>query len=261
VENHALLHPLAAPFALRPDRDDIVLLLHGWTGSPSHLRLIADDLVTAGFGVTVPLLPGHGTTIKAMLDVGWRDWLGAAAEAADDVLASGAKLHVGGLSMGGLLAILLATTFEPVSVTTINTPIRTFEWRIRFSALVKGSPRVIDEPEPERAPGFASGYDWGYRETPVGSVADLYLLMRAARNALPHVSAPTLVIQSHADKTVRPASGSIIYDGVGAAVRRMVWLEDSSHMATLDVERHEVAAEMARHLRDAQGLASLEADT
>ena len=69
------------------------------------------------------------------------------------------------------------------------------------------------------------------------------------------------MIQSHADQTVRPASGKIIYDGVGAAVRRMVWLQDSSHVATLDVERHEVAAEMARHLRDAQGLASLEAGT
>ena len=261
MENTPLLHPLAAPFALHPDRDDIVLLLHGWTGSPSHLRLIADDLVAAGFGVTAPLLPGHGTTIEDMLHVGWRDWLRAAAEAADDVLATGARLHVGGLSMGGLIAILLATAFEPASLTTINTPIRTFEWRIRFSGLVKGSPRVIDEPEPERPPGFASGYDWGYPDTPVGAVADLYVLMRAARRALPQVAAPTLVIQSHADQTVRPASGKIIYDGVGAAVRRMVWLQDSSHVATLDVERHEVAAEMARHLRDAQGLASLEAGT
>lgn len=256
-----LLHPLAAPFALHSDREDIVLLLHGWTGSPSHFRLLADDLAAAGFGVTVPLLPGHGTSIEAILQVGWRDWVRAAAEAADDVLASGARLHLGGLSMGGLLAILLATSFQATSLTTINTPMRTFEWRVHFSPLVKGSARVIEEDEPERVAAFASEFDWGYQGTPIGAVADLYLLMRAARRALPKVGIPTLVVQSHADETVRPVSGSIVYDGVGAPVRRLLWLRESSHVATLDVERHEVAVHMVRHLREAKGLASLEADT
>ncbi len=261
METTDLLHPLAAAFALHPDREDVVLLLHGWTGSPSHFRLLADDLVAAGYGVTVPLLPGHGTSIEELLHVGWRDWLRTAAEAADDVLASGARLHLGGLSMGGLLAILLATSFEASSLTTLNTPMRTFEWRVRFSPLVKGSSRVIEEPPPDRAAGFAEDYDWGYEGTPIGSVADLYVLMRAARKALPRVTVPTLVVQSHADQTVRPVSGSIIYDNVGAPRRRLVWLTESSHMATLDVERHEVGVQMVRHLRDAQGLASLEAET
>lgn len=261
METPDLLHPLAAPFVLHPDREDVVLLLHGWTGSPSHLRLLADDLVAAGFGVTVPLLPGHGTSIDDLLRVGWRDWLRAAAEAADDVLSSAARLHLGGFSMGGLLAILLATSFEATSLTTINTPMRTFEWRVRFSPLVKGSRRVIVDDPQEREPGFAADFDWGYHGTPIGSVADLYVLMRAARRALPKVRIPTLVMQSHADQTVRPVSGTIIYDHVGAAVRRQVWLSESSHVATLDVERHDVAAQMVLHLRDARGLASLEADT
>jgi carboxylesterase len=249
VENTDLLHPLAAPFALHPDREDVVLLLHGWTGSPSHLRLLANDLVSAGFGVSVPLLPGHATSIEALLRVGWRDWLRTAAAAADGVLASGARLHLGGLSMGGLLAILLATSFEATSLTTINTPMRTFEWRVRFSPLVKGSTRVIEDEPPERADGFEEDYDWGYQGTPIGSVADLYVLMRAARRALPRVGVPTLVVQSHADQTVRPVSGRIIYEKVGAPKRRLVWLQESSHVATLDVERHEVAAQMVHHLQ------------
>jgi carboxylesterase len=163
--------------------------------------------------------------------------------------------------MGGLLAILLASSFEATSLTTINTPMRTFERRVRFSPLVKGSSRVIEDEPAMRGEAFAEEYDWGYEGTPIGSVADLYVLMRAARHALPRVGAPTLVIQSHADQTVRPVSGTIIYERVGAAERRLVWLHESSHLATLDVERHEVGVQMVRHLRDAQGLASLEAET
>lgn len=248
-----LLHPLAAPFALHPDREDVVLLLHGWTGSPSHFRLLAADLVAAGFGVTVPLLPGHGTAISAMTTVGWKDWLRTAAEAADDVLASGARLHLGGLSMGGLLGILLATTFEVATLTTINTPLRTFEWRIHLSPLVKGSPKVITRAEPERPDGFAADYDHGYRDTPIGSVADLRILMRSARRALPRVTVPSLVIQSRTDETVRPVSGSIIHDRIGSSRRRLVWLEESTHVATIDVERHRVAEEMIHHIGLATG--------
>lgn len=245
-----LVHPLAAPFQLHLDRTDVVLLLHGWTGSPSHLRLLADDLAAAGYGVAAPLLPGHGTSIEEMTAFGWRDWVRAAAEAAEDIAQSGARLHVGGLSMGGLLAILLATAFDVASLTTVNAPLRVFDWRVHLSGLVHGSDRVVELAEPDRAPDFASDYDHGYRDTPVGAVADLYLLMRGARKALPKVAAPVLVIQSHADETVRHQSGTIIYERAGSPYKRLVWLERSSHVATLDVERHQVAKEMVRHVKE-----------
>ena len=218
------------------------------------MRLVADDLVAAGYGVAAPLLPGHGTHIEHMTSAGWREWVRASAEAADDVIGSGARLHVGGLSMGGLLGILLATAFDFASLTTINAPLRTSDPRIHLSMLVHGSARVVAEPEREHPPGFAADYDHGYRDSPVGSVGDLYLLMRAARKALPKISAPTLVIQSRVDQTVHPKSGSMIYDRAGSAFKRLVWLEESSHVATLDTERHRVSSEMIRHIQDADRL-------
>jgi carboxylesterase len=255
VHSPDLVHPLAAAFELHPDRTEVVLLLHGWTGSPSHLRLLADDLAAAGYGVAAPLLPGHGTTIEQMTAVGWREWVRAAAEAADDIAGSGARLHVAGLSMGGLLGILIATAFDLASLTTINAPLRIFDWRVHLSGWVHGSDRVVVQPEAERGPGFASDYDYGYRDTPVGAVADLYRLMRGARAALPKVAAPTLVIQSRADETVRHQSGSIIYDRARSPFKRLVWLDQSSHVATLDVERDRVATEIIRHVGDAVALA------
>ena len=76
------LHPLAAPFQLTGARDDAVLMLHGWTGSPAHLRPLAAQLNASGYAVSAPLLAGHGTAIDDMVDTGWRDWMKSALAAA-----------------------------------------------------------------------------------------------------------------------------------------------------------------------------------
>ncbi len=257
MDGARLLHPLAEGFELHPDREDVVLLLHGWTGSPAHLRLLGRDLEAAGFGVVAPLLPGHGTRVEDMLDTGWRDWLRAAAMPADDILARGRRLHLGGLSMGGVLAILLATTFEVSSITTINAPIDVFSRLFPLAGLVRGSDIVRPDDDDAADADYAADYAHQYEAIPIGSVAELADLVRGAKRALPLVHAPALVIQSLTDETVRPRSARHIYDRIGTTSKRLVWLERSVHVATLDGERDLIADEMIRHLRSAQGPAPL----
>jgi carboxylesterase len=258
VNSDGYLHPLVEGFEVHPDRSDVVVLMHGWTGSPAHMRLLAAELDAAGFGAVAPLLPGHGTTIRDMLDVTWRDWVATAAEAAQRVVDSGARLHLAGLSMGGVLAILLAPVFRPASLITINAPIRVVNRTAPFLSIARGSPRIRDYEPAERHPEFAHDYAHHYDGTPIGSVADLLDLIRAAKSVLNRVSAPALVVQSLTDETVRPASATYLYEHLGSPFKRLVWLERSAHVATLDIERDRLAQEVVRHLRDAQGLATLQ---
>lgn len=260
MNDRELFHPLAGAFEAELDGGDVVVLLHGWTGSPAHMRLLAADLAEAGFGVIAPLLPGHGTHVDDLVETGWRDWVRAGAEAAQRVEDSRKRLHIAGLSMGGLLGVLLAVPFPVVSLTTINSPIHIYSRTAALARLTRGSRRVQHYPPQERHPDFAHDYAHHYEGTPVGAVADLFDVMRAAKRALPLVGAPALVVQSQMDETVRPASGTYIYERLGSPFKRLVWLERSAHLATLDVERGRIAEELVRHLRDAQGLASLHPD-
>jgi carboxylesterase len=257
VPSDELLHPLAEGFAIHDERPDVVVLLHGWTGSPAHVRLLADDLDAAGFGVIAPLLAGHGTDIHDILEVSWREWVESAGTAAQRVLDSGSRLHLAGLSMGGVISILLATAFEAASVTTINAPIKVRGVVAHVARyLMGGSHRVWQIDGPETSPDYASDFAHQYEGTPLGSVADLFTLIDAAKLALPRVTVPALVVQARSDQVVRPASGPYIYDHIGSLDKRLVWLERSGHVATLDSERHHVAAEVIRHLRDAAEPAS-----
>jgi carboxylesterase len=245
------MHPLAAPFRFEGDRPESVLLLHGWTGSPAHMRDLGQRLNDAGYTVVGPLLAGHGTTLDDMATTGWRDWLGSAAEPAMDILEGGDTLHLVGLSMGGIISLLLATSLDAASVTTINAPLLVRDRRSYLAGLYRGSKRIEHAEPPVAAPPEMRKYQQQYNGTPLGTAAELADLIRAARRSLSKVTCPALIIQSKTDETVRPKSATIIYDGLGSADKGIVWLECSRHVAVVDVEREAIAASILEHLRSA----------
>ncbi len=84
-----------------------VVLLHGLTGSPYDLRPLADVLHRSGCEVHVPLLRGHGTSVRDLAAVGFNDWLNQIRELLAH-LDPKRPLILGGLSMGALAALVLS---------------------------------------------------------------------------------------------------------------------------------------------------------
>ena len=74
-----------------------------------------------------------------------------------------------------------------------------------------------------------------------GGSCELFDLVKAAKRNLHRVTTPTLVVQSTADETVKHESGQMIYDGISSEDKRLLWLNRSRHVSTLDVERHVIA--------------------
>ena len=228
---------MASRFRLDGDHPDAVLMLHGWTGSPAHFRLAADFLHGHSYTVLVPRLEGHGTSVHDMAGTGWKDWVESALEAFLELAGSHDRVHVVGLSMGGIIGLLLAATNPVASITTINAPQRLHAKRARMARLMRGS-RRIHRREPRPVPrGDAAQYWIQYESSPLGTVSDLLDLIDAAGRALPLIRAPAVVIQSRGDETVHPESAGILYAGLGSLEKRIVWLERSRHVALLDDER------------------------
>jgi len=231
------MHPLAATRRLPGDSADAVLMLHGWTGSPAHFVLAAQFLNERGHAVLVPRLAGHGTSVHHMAQTGWRDWVESAVEGLLELSGEYERVHVVGLSMGGIIGLLMAATTDLGSITTINSPQRLHSRRTWMARFYRGSRRIRSGNRDQVPPGEAARYWVQYEDSPVGTVADLLDLMDAARRVLPRITAPALVVQSHADETVHPESGEIIYDHLGSQDKQLLWLQRSRHVALLDSER------------------------
>ncbi|MEJ7707949.1 MAG: alpha/beta fold hydrolase [Nocardioidaceae bacterium] len=72
------------------------------------MRPWAEHLAAAGFTVSLPRLPGHGSTWQDLNRTRWQDWYAEVCRALDELMATCDEVMVAGLSMGGCLALRLA---------------------------------------------------------------------------------------------------------------------------------------------------------
>ena len=238
------MDPLAAAFRLDGTNREAVVLIHGFTGVPAHFRPLAAALNDAGYTVNVPRLAGHGTNVADLASTRDRDWIASARAAAVDV-SDHDRVHLAGLSMGGLISLILAEQVEASTVTTINSPAIVRDKKFYLSPIGQYFVRDVDWQEtatPALDPELQQ-YWLPYESVPPRSAADLFTVMRRALWAARKLDIPSLVIQSKTDETVDPRSGKILAQLLGENCR-LSWLDDSIHCAVLDRERDKVAAVM-----------------
>ncbi len=235
-----LMDPLAAEFRMDGANGEAVVLIHGYTGVPSHFIPLAEELNAAGYTVVGPRLAGHGTSMEDMASTGATDWLASARKTIAKV-ADHDRLHLGGLSMGGLISLVLAAESGAATVTTINSPVIVRGKRLYLTPLARFFIKKVEWPDEglpdvdEEMLRYWLPYPGFYTSTTTG----LLSLMRRGVMAARKLDIPALVIQSKTDETVDPRSGRILHRMLGEK-SRLVWLEHSIHNATLDRERDKI---------------------
>lgn len=240
------------------------LLLHGFTGSPGHMRYIGEKLANEGYAVFAPLLPGHGATLEQMRASNWLMWLDEARRGYQRLKAECDTVSVIGLSMGGTLALILAEEYPVDSLVCLSAAIRLqakYTWAAPALGLIRPYQRWEGEgPRPVKT-DFLHEYDCGYEGMPVAKVGDLRKLIRIAERNLFAVVAPALIIQPEQDQTVDPRSAQVILKGISSERKELVTLKESSHVCTLDLERDRVLSLILKHLRHIDDTKPLAKDT
>ena len=229
-------HEVCKPF-FHEGSDNGVLLIHGFTGSASHMRKIADELARRGYTVRTINLPGHATTEADMGKCDWKMWLEAAKQAAAEMMERCRVFTVCGLSMGGDLALLIAEQMKVDACVPISAPMATQNKLLPLAKVVAPVyKRIAWGPAPERAEMIDPAYDYGYDGFPTAKGGDLHKLIQLARRNLFAVQCPILCVQSDADETVWAGSADCILNGVGSKDKQKLWLHGVPHVCTLSRE-------------------------
>jgi len=241
------LIPTAEPFFFLGDRSKpACLLIHGFTGTPKEMRWMGEYLNQKGFTCLGVRLAGHATIPEDMIASRWTDWTASVEDAYSLLRGTTDNIFLVGLSMGGILSLLMSTRLEVDGVIAMSTPyklpddprLRHIEWISKIVAYM---------PKSDEVPG-SSWFDkeaWkdhiSYPQNPVRSIGELNKLLGEMRTALPQVKVPLLLMHSRDDKYVLPENMELIDAAlVNASDKTKLYITGSGHVVTRDAARRQV---------------------
>lgn len=225
-----------------------ILMSHGFTGSPRSIKPWAQALAGEGFTVSVPRLPGHGTTWQEMNKTRWQDWYAELDREYLHLREQCQQVFVMGLSMGGSLTLRLAENHPEVAgMVIVNAAVHT-ERPDRFLLpylrhFVPGFPGITND---IKKPGVDEG---GYDKIPLQAAYSLQQLWAKVKQDIDNIRQPLLVMRSTEDHVVEPSNTTWILDHVQSEDLTYIELHNSYHVATIDYDGPLIARESAAFVR------------
>jgi carboxylesterase len=239
--------PTAEPFFLPGGRTGC-LLIHGFTGTPKEMRWMGEYLNTEGYTCLGVRLAGHATDPEDMIRSRWTDWIASVEDGYHVLRGVTDRVFLIGLSMGGVLSLLMSTRLDVAGVVAMSTPYalpRDYPlWLLRlYSRFIKYAPKSKEMPGASWFDKEAYADHISYPQNPIISVADLKLLLAVMRAGLPEIRKPVMLIHSRDDSYVLPGNLERIYAGlVNTPDRTRLLVTGSGHVVTRDSARQQVFA-------------------
>lgn len=239
--------PTAEPFFFpgEPSKP-ACLLIHGFTGTPKEMRWMGEFLNEQGYTCLGIRLAGHATDPEDMIRSNWTDWAASVEDGYSLLRSVTANIFLIGLSMGGVLSLLMSTRLDVRGVVAMSTPyklpddprLRHVDW---IAKMIPYMPKSKEEP----GSGWFDKEAWkdhaSYPQNPVRSIGQLNQLLGALRAALPDVHAPVLLMHSNDDRYVLPENMELLHAGlVNATDKTKLYLTGSGHVLPRDAARQQV---------------------
>lgn len=251
------------------DAHTACLLIHGFSGTPSEMRGLGDALAEQGIRVYGTTITGHSANLEELVTSGRKQWIASVAAGLEQ-LAEYQNVFVGGLSMGGVLALILAMRHPEriMGIIAMSTPTR-FEnsiqarlvpvaryfvkWFYPLALLNFNNPKIQAEvlkQAQQRDPSITT-IDFTNQKIvemikkqvrlPVPAIAELFAMTNYERRHLNEVRCALCIIQSKRDQTVEPRCAEELYRlTTSSPAKSLHWLNESDHVITTGVEREEV---------------------
>ena len=217
-----------APFELFPEETPArsgkpyrrgVLLTHGLSDSPYHMRHLGDFFRRQGFRVMALLLPGHGTQPGDLLHVCWQAWAATVASGVDCLAQEAEEIYLAGFSAGAALSLRQAAQDGRVHGLFLFSPAlaiaprarwaglhRVYSWALSRAAWL----HVLPDSDPFKYESFC-----------LNAVAQMHALTHAL--PLDGVRVPVFIAASADDATVRAEVTWRFMQQLQAAPKRLVW--------------------------------------
>lgn len=191
-------------------------------------------------------LAGHATDPEDMVRSHWTDWTASVEDGYNLLCGLTDDIFLIGLSMGGILSLLMATRLKVRGVIAMSTPARLPTdyptWLLQLISLfIKYRPKTNEAPGSGWFDKAAYREHIAYSQNPVRAAAELKKLTLEMHAALPKVMVPVLLMHSKDERYVSPENMETIYAGlVNAPDKTKLYITGSGHVLPRDASREQV---------------------
>jgi carboxylesterase len=206
------------------------------------VRPLAEDLFAAGYTVSGPLLPGHGSQPAEANHYVWQDWAAALEAVLDRLNKHCAKVVIGGESLGGVLALYLASKHPETSGLLLYAPaLKLYTPLISLLARVL-APFLAAKKKPVSIPSPADPLWQGYTVYPLKAMLQLFELQKVVSKRLSLVHQPILILQGAKDRSVHPDVPERIQNSVSSNQVEIHRIVNSGHCVLLECEHQQTTS-------------------
>lgn len=248
-----------------------VLLIHGLTGAPAEMRLVARHLNRRGYTIYAPLLAGHGKDVTALRATSWRDWLQSVDRSVAKLANHANEVYAAGICVGGKLALMSAHRNPgAVKAVALYSPCFDYDgWNVPFyyPLLSRQIRWLAHVPFLDRL-SFAETSAMGIKDDrlrrmmasmssegvlerfPGKGIVEMHRLGDALKEQLADIQIPTLIMHAREDDLSDPRHAEYINNHIGAP-HELQWIDDSYHMIHVDRQHRHVADATAKYFEEA----------
>jgi carboxylesterase len=238
------------------------LLIHDFATSPKENRWLAAQLNEAGFSVLAMRLFGHATRPKDLQRTRFTDWIADVEDGFTLLHTQCTKLIVIGISLGGALALIAGAKMKMDGVVAIDTPYsippisRTKGLKILVSLMRLISPRqrsMMKSPLFPRKSIALSTNDLSYNSFSPRVLLEVNALFAEMQRILPHISAPTLLIDGDVEQDNEKTASSQILEHLSAKRTKLVKIKPSFSDDALLMEQERISTAIIQFVASLSG--------
>jgi carboxylesterase len=216
-----------------------VLLLHGFTGNSSDVRMLGRFLEKKGYTCHAPHYKGHGVPPEELVGTGPEDWWQDVMNGYELLKKRGhEEIAVAGLSLGGVFSLKLGYNVPIKGIVPMCAPMHIKSEEVMYEGVLEYA-REFKKREGKSDEQIQLEMN-EFKKTPMQTLKALQALIADVRDNIDMIYAPTFVVQARHDKMINTESANIIYENIESTKKQIKWYEESGHVITLDQEKEQL---------------------
>lgn len=230
---------VGVPYLLKGSTRKVgVLLVHSYLAAPEEVRVLAEFLNRKGIWTYAPRLAGHGTSPQDLGQRSYQEWLLSVEKGYAILSNTCRKVVLGGVSIGGCLALDLASRLQRLAgVFAVCPPLSLKDYSTNFMPELDVWNRILAKVNKNSLDSeffkFSSENPYvNYDKNPALGVKEVGNFLEHLKTVLANVTHPSLIMHAAKDPVVDSKGSKIIYDKLGSEEKEYVLVNYDRHVIT-----------------------------